>query len=89
MKYYFLKRLEKSIPGGAHTYSKGSDQVSKNFPVILKKGLGAYVFDNIDYNNLVNQNFSLYKNYLNKFVKSSKSKNKYIWDIVGSKLNNL
>jgi hypothetical protein len=45
--------------------------------------------DNIDYNNLVNQNFSLYKNYLNKFVKSSKSKNKYIWDIVGSKLNNL
>ena len=46
MKNNFLKRLEKSIPGGAHTYSKGSDQVSKNFPVILKKGLGAYVFDN-------------------------------------------
>ena len=45
MQNNFLKRLEKSIPGGAHTYSKGSDQVSENFPTILKKGLGAYVFD--------------------------------------------
>lgn len=45
MKNNFLKRLEKVIPGGAHTYSKGKDQVSKNFPSILKKGLGAYVFD--------------------------------------------
>ena len=45
MENNFLKRLEKLIPGGAHTYSKGSDQVSKNFPVILKKGSGSYVFD--------------------------------------------
>jgi glutamate-1-semialdehyde 2,1-aminomutase len=45
MENNFLKRLEKLIPGGAHTYSKGIDQVSKNFPVILKKGLGPYVFD--------------------------------------------
>jgi glutamate-1-semialdehyde 2,1-aminomutase len=45
MQNNFLKRLEKLIPGGSHTYSKGSDQVSKNFPVILKKGLAAYVFD--------------------------------------------
>jgi glutamate-1-semialdehyde 2,1-aminomutase len=45
MQNNFLKRLEKSIPGGAHTYSKGSDQVSENFPTILKKGMGPYVFD--------------------------------------------
>lgn len=45
MQNNFLKRLEKLIPGGSHTYSKGSDQVPKNFPVILKKGFGAYVFD--------------------------------------------
>jgi hypothetical protein len=43
----------------------------------------------INYNSLFNRDFSLYKNYFNKFVKSSKSKNKYIWDIVGSKLNNI
>jgi glutamate-1-semialdehyde 2,1-aminomutase len=46
MKNNFLKRLENIIPGGAHTYSKGKDQVSKNFPVILKRGSGAHVFDN-------------------------------------------
>jgi glutamate-1-semialdehyde 2,1-aminomutase len=45
MKNNFLKRLENAIPGGAHTYSKGKDQVPNNFPVILKKGFGAYVFD--------------------------------------------
>jgi glutamate-1-semialdehyde 2,1-aminomutase len=46
MKNNFLKRLEIAIPGGAHTYSKGKDQAPNNFPVILKKGFGAYVFDN-------------------------------------------
>jgi len=45
MKNNFLKRLEIAIPGGAHTYSKGKDQAPNNFPVILKKGFGAYVFD--------------------------------------------
>jgi hypothetical protein len=44
--------------------------------------------DNIDYNNLVIRNFSSYKKYLNKFVKSSKSKKKNLWNIVASKVNN-
>jgi len=41
----FLDRLENSIPGGAHTYSKGSDQYPENAPSILSHGSGAYVFD--------------------------------------------
>lgn len=40
--------------------------------------------NNINFNDLFIRDFSLYKNYLNKFVKSSKSKNKNLWDIVGS-----
>ena len=43
--------------------------------------------NNINYNNLFNKDFSLYKNYLNKFVKSSNSKNKSLWNIVGSEIN--
>jgi glutamate-1-semialdehyde 2,1-aminomutase len=41
----YLERLQKAIPGGAHTYSKGSDQYPSNAPVILSHGKGAYVFD--------------------------------------------
>jgi len=33
------------IPGGAHTYSKGSDQFPANAPQILQRGKGVYVFD--------------------------------------------
>ena len=44
--------------------------------------------NNINYNNLFNEDFSLYKNYLNKFIKSSKSENKNFWDIVRSKIDN-
>ena len=39
--------------------------------------------NNINYKNLFVQDFSLYKNYLNKFVKSSKSRNENLWNIVG------
>ena len=39
------KRLLKSIPGGAHTYSKGYDQFPSNAPEILDRGKGCYVFD--------------------------------------------
>lgn len=38
-------RLNKVIPGGAHTYSRGFDQFPENAPQILKKGKGAYVYD--------------------------------------------
>lgn len=41
----FRKRLEQSIPGGAHTYSRGSDQFPSNAPEILKSGNGVYVTD--------------------------------------------
>ena len=41
----YLERLQKVIPGGAHTYSKGADQYPENAPVILSHGKGAYVFD--------------------------------------------
>ena len=41
----FTNRLQNAIPGGAHTYSKGSDQFPSNAPQILEKGQGAYVYD--------------------------------------------
>lgn len=41
----YRERLESVIPGGAHTYSRGSDQFPSNAPQILERGLGAYVFD--------------------------------------------
>ncbi len=41
----YKERLEKVIPGGAHTYSRGSDQYPLNAPQILAKGEGAYVWD--------------------------------------------
>ena len=41
----YSERLNKVIPGGAHTYSRGDDQYPLNAPQILKKGQGAYVWD--------------------------------------------
>ena len=41
----YQKRLLKSIPGGAHTYSRGYDQYPENAPQILKNGSGAYTYD--------------------------------------------
>lgn len=41
----YLERLERVIPGGAHTYSKGADQYPSNAPKILSHGKGPYVFD--------------------------------------------
>jgi len=42
----YKERLEKVIPGGAHTYSRGADQYPINAPQILARGEGAYVWDN-------------------------------------------
>lgn len=39
------ERLSKVIPGGAHTYSRGTDQYPANAPSILQRGKGAYVWD--------------------------------------------
>lgn len=44
MKNY-KERLHNSIPGGAHTYSRGDDQFPSNAPPILSSGRGAYVYD--------------------------------------------
>ena len=41
----YSKRLNKVIPGGAHTYSRGNDQYPSNAPSILDRGEGCYVFD--------------------------------------------
>ncbi|BFU76847.1 glutamate-1-semialdehyde 2,1-aminomutase [Arcobacter sp. 15-2] len=41
----YQDRLLKAIPGGAHTYSRGFDQYPVNAPKILKRGKGAYIYD--------------------------------------------
>lgn len=40
----YLKKLNKYIPSGAHTYSRAHDQFPSNVPSIFKKGKGAYLF---------------------------------------------
>ena len=44
----YKNRLLRSIPGGAHTYSRGYDQFPSNAPQILKRGEGAYIYDERD-----------------------------------------
>lgn len=41
----YQERLNRAIPGGAHTYSRGFDQFPSNAPQILERGRGAYVWD--------------------------------------------
>lgn len=41
----YTERLQRVIPGGAHTYSRGADQYPDNAPQILSRGKGAYVWD--------------------------------------------
>lgn len=41
----YSERLNKLIPGGTHTYSRGDDQYPANAPQILDRGKGAYVWD--------------------------------------------
>ena len=41
----YQDRLQRVIPGGAHTYSRGADQFPANAPQILARGKGAYVYD--------------------------------------------
>lgn len=41
----YSDRLNKVIPGGAHTYSRGDDQFPSNAPEILSSGKGAFVQD--------------------------------------------
>jgi len=57
-KNKYQERLLKSIPGGAHTYSKGYDQFPSNAPEILEKGKGCYVYD-IDGNKYLDYGMAL------------------------------
>jgi glutamate-1-semialdehyde 2,1-aminomutase len=41
----YQERLNRTIPGGAHTYSRGFDQFPSNAPQILERGKGAQVWD--------------------------------------------
>jgi glutamate-1-semialdehyde 2,1-aminomutase len=40
----YSERLNKVIPGGAHTYSRGDDQYPANAPQLFKRGEGAYLY---------------------------------------------
>jgi len=59
----YTKKLLNLIPGGAHTYSRGFDQFPSNFPSILKRGKGAYVYD-IDDNEYLDYGMALRANIL-------------------------
>lgn len=54
----YQDRLLKAIPGGAHTYSRGFDQYPENAPQILKRGKGAYIYDQ-DGNELLDYGMAL------------------------------
>lgn len=41
----YQDRLNRAIPGGAHTYSRGFDQFPSNAPQILERGKGSFVWD--------------------------------------------
>lgn len=41
----YSDRLQKVIPAGCHTYSRGDDQFPRNAPQILSRATGAYVYD--------------------------------------------
>ena len=43
--YFFSKRANQFIPGGAHTYSKGDDQFPSNSPKFIERGLGCEIWD--------------------------------------------
>jgi len=54
----FTRRLERVVPGGAHTYSKGRDQFPQESPSGIVRGEGARVWD-IDGNRLIDWGMSL------------------------------
>lgn len=54
----FTRALERVVPGGAHTYSKGRDQFPENAPNGITHGLGARVWD-ADGNELIDWSMGL------------------------------
>lgn len=51
-------KANRLIPGGAHTYSKGSDQFPANAPKIIERGLGCKLWD-VDGNEFTDMTMSL------------------------------
>ena len=39
------RRAHDLIPGGAHTYAKGDDQMPEGMPVVIRRGAGCHVWD--------------------------------------------
>jgi glutamate-1-semialdehyde 2,1-aminomutase len=54
----FTRRLERVVPGGAHTYSKGRDQFPQEAPSGIVRGEGSRIWD-IDGNRLLDWGMSL------------------------------
>ena len=38
-------RAHRAVPGGAHTYAKGDDQMPEAMPIVIERGRGALVWD--------------------------------------------
>src|SRR5689334_17227505 len=39
------ERLQRLVPGGAHTYAKGADQYPQLSPAVIARGSGCHVWD--------------------------------------------
>src|ERR1041384_4422519 len=51
-------RLRRVIPGGAHTYAKGSDQFPEREPGVIARGKGCHVWD-VDGNEFIEYGMGL------------------------------
>lgn len=52
------RRAHRLIPGGAHTYAKGDDQMPESMPVVIARGQGCHVWD-IDGNEYIEYGMGL------------------------------
>ena len=52
------KRLHQIIPGGAHTYAKGTDQFPENMAPVIERGQGSHVWD-VDDNEFIEYGMGL------------------------------
>ncbi len=52
------ERIHELIPGGGHTYAKGSDQYPEQMPLIIDRGLGCRVWD-VDGNEFIEYGMGL------------------------------
>jgi glutamate-1-semialdehyde 2,1-aminomutase len=57
-KMNYSERLNKVIPGGAHTYSRGDDQYPANAPHLFQRGEGSYLYT-VDGNRILDYGMAL------------------------------